>query len=121
MTSRYRLRYYFDENTPRAILVGLRRRGVDVVDVQEDGLAGKSDPVVMARAAELGRVLVSQDRDMLRHARSFQRDKRYFAGLVYASQKKVTIGLCVRELERIAAEGTADELEGNVVYLSLRR
>lgn len=37
------LAFYIDEHVPRAITIGLRLRGVDVLTVQEDGLKGKED------------------------------------------------------------------------------
>lgn len=58
-----------DENVPRAITGGLRLRGVDVLTVQEDGRRGLDDPRVLDRATELGRVLFSQDEDLLVEAR----------------------------------------------------
>jgi len=47
-----------------AITAGLRRRGVDVLTVQEDGAARFEDPALLDRATQLGRVLVSQDDDL---------------------------------------------------------
>ncbi len=55
------VRFYMDEHVSRAVTVGLRRRGLDVLTVQEDGRTGASDPAVLDRATELGRVLFSQD------------------------------------------------------------
>ena len=59
---------YMDEQVRGELTDGLRRRGVDVMTVQEDGREGAPDPAVLARASELGRVLFSQDRHMLGHA-----------------------------------------------------
>ena len=59
------MRLYLDEHVPSAITAGLRRLGVDVLTVQEDGLAGQADPVVFDRAVELGCLLYSQDKDFL--------------------------------------------------------
>jgi predicted nuclease of predicted toxin-antitoxin system len=54
-----------DEHIHRAITIGLRLRGIDVLTVQEDGRAGVSDPLVLDRATELNRVLFTQDDDFL--------------------------------------------------------
>lgn len=54
-----------DENVPRSVATGLRLRGVDFLTVQEDGWGGASDPEVLSRATELGRVLISRDDDLL--------------------------------------------------------
>lgn len=57
------LKLYMDEHMPRAVTVGLRLRGVDVLTVQEDARGGADDPAVLDRATELGRLLVTQDVD----------------------------------------------------------
>jgi len=52
-----------DENLDNTIIRGLLRRnlGVDIVRVQDIGLSGEDDPVVLAWAADEGRVLLSHD------------------------------------------------------------
>jgi predicted nuclease of predicted toxin-antitoxin system len=52
---------YMDHHVPRAITLGLRMRGVDVLTAFEDGASELSDPEVLDRAGALGRVLFSQD------------------------------------------------------------
>jgi hypothetical protein len=37
------IRFHLDENCPRAIAAGLRRRGIDVTTTPEAGLMGASD------------------------------------------------------------------------------
>lgn len=56
---------YMDEQVPKAITLGLRQRGVDVLTVQDDGFTTTPDPIVLDRATELGRVIFSQDDDFL--------------------------------------------------------
>ena len=46
--------------------VALRLRDIDVLTAQEDGSAELDDGLLLNRAAELGRVLISQDADLLR-------------------------------------------------------
>ncbi len=50
-----------DQHVPRAISVGLRLRGVDVVTAFEDGAGEMNDSELLNRASELGRVLFTQD------------------------------------------------------------
>jgi predicted nuclease of predicted toxin-antitoxin system len=59
------VRLYMDENVHGVITRGIRKRGVDVLTVQEDGYGGRDDPDVVDRATSLGRVLFSQDEDLL--------------------------------------------------------
>jgi hypothetical protein len=61
---------YMDAHVPSAVTAGLRRRGIDVLTSQEDGTDRLPDDQLLVRAAKLGRVLFSQDDDMLRLVRS---------------------------------------------------
>ena len=61
-----RLKFYMDEHVPKAVTEGLRRRGVDVITVQELGLQAAEDVRHLERAAQDGRVVVTQDTDFLR-------------------------------------------------------
>jgi|SRR5215471_4840330 len=55
-----------DVHVRRAVTIALRLRSIDVLTAQEDGSAELADDVLLERATELGRVLVSQDEDLLR-------------------------------------------------------
>ena len=68
----------------------------------------------LERATEMGRVLCSYDADFLRLARTFTDH----AGIVYAQQKKASIGGWVRELRALHARLTAEEVQGQVIFLS---
>jgi predicted nuclease of predicted toxin-antitoxin system len=113
------IRLYMDENVHGAITRGIRQRGADVVTVQEDGFGGRDDPEVLDRATSLGRLLFSQDEDLLAEAAHRQRNGILFAGVVFAAQEEVTIGQCVRDLELIAFAGTPEEFSDRVHYLPL--
>ena len=54
-----------DENVHGAITIGLRLRDVDVLTVQEDGYSGSPDPVILDRSTALGRIVFTQDRDLI--------------------------------------------------------
>jgi len=108
-----------DEHVHRAITAGLRLRGVDVLTAQEDGRRNVPDDVLLDRATELPRVLFSQDEDLLAEATRRQRDGIPFAGVVYAHQRRVTIGVCVHNLELIAKAANLDDLANHVEYLPL--
>lgn len=114
------LQLYMDENVHSAITQGLRQRGVDVLTVQEDGRKGADDPVLLDRATALGRVLFTQDTDLLAEGTRRQRAGEAFAGVVYAHQVRVPIGRCVQDLELLAGASDPGELSGQVVYLPLR-
>ena len=51
-----------------------------------------------------------RDADLLAEPRDRQRRGHAFAGVIYAHQLQVTLGQCVRDLDRIARAGEADDL-----------
>jgi hypothetical protein len=51
---------YMNQHVPRAITVGLRLRGVDVLTASEDGASRMDDAELLDRAGELGRVLFTR-------------------------------------------------------------
>lgn len=108
---------YADVHIPRAIVVGLRLRGVDIATAQDDASATLSDPALLDRATSLGRILVSFDSDLLREATRRQREAIPFAGLVYTHPSYITIGECVRQLELIARIGEPDDFANRVEFL----
>jgi hypothetical protein len=114
-----RIALYLDENVPRAVAIGLRLRGVDVITLEDDNCRGIADPLLLDRATELGRPLFSQDRDLLAEARRRQKEGAPFAGVIYAHRLQVTIGDCVRDLHLIAEVMEPDELASRVEFLPL--
>ncbi|MBW4495308.1 MAG: DUF5615 family PIN-like protein [Oscillatoria princeps RMCB-10] len=108
---------YMDEHVHGGITDGLRRRGVDVLTVQEDGRTGSPDPIIIDRATEIKRVIFTQDRDFLVEANRRQVEGVSFAGVIYAHQRLVTIGDCVRDLEIIAKASEPEDLVNRVQYL----
>ena len=71
---------YLDHHVPRAVAVGLRLRGVDVLTAAEDAADALDDPALLDRATAAGRVLFSQDDDLLAEARRRQAAGAPFGG-----------------------------------------
>lgn len=114
------VRLYMDVHVRRSITTGLRLRGVDVLTAQEDKAARLSDPQLLDRASEIDRVLFSQDDDLLAEATLRQREGRYFAGVVYAHQLRVSIGICIEDLELLAKVCEPEDFVNRVEFLPLR-
>lgn len=108
-----------DQHVPRAITVGLRMRGVDVLTAQEDGTSDWDDARLLDRATALGRVLFTQDVDLIIEATKRQEVGVPFAGVIYAHQLRTSIGQCIRDLEIIAKAGEPEDLENQIVFLPL--
>ena len=94
-------------------------RGVDVLTSQADGTTKFDDTQLLARATTLGRVLFSQDEDLLRVASDWQEHGSRFAGVIYAHQLRITIGQCVADLELIAHATDPDDWISRVEFLPL--
>jgi hypothetical protein len=109
-----------DVHVPAAITFGLRRRGIDVVTSQEDGTDRWPDDRLLNRSTELGRVLFSQDDDVLALAAQWQRQSQAFGGVIYAHQLSAGIGTLVKDLELVLSCCTAAELANRVTYLPLK-
>jgi hypothetical protein len=114
------IRYYADENVDGKILRGLRTRGVEVLTALEDQHNETDDRLVFSRATELGRVLLSQDEDMLRIAEHWQRSSIDFAGLIYAHKLRATVGQYIDDLDLIYQCETAEEYINRIERLPLR-
>lgn len=86
------LRLYLNHNVPRAVAEGLALRDVDVLTAYADGSHESLDPILLDRATELGRVLVSMDDDLLKEAARRQKAGIDFAGVLYGHQLSCSIG-----------------------------
>ncbi len=111
--------FYMDVHVPGAITAQLRRRGVEVLTATEEGANRLADERLLALATRLGRVLVTQDVRFRVMAEDWQRQKRPFAGLIFARQRRNQVGLYVTDLELVAKASDAAEWENVVARLPL--
>ncbi len=109
-----------DVHVPYAITTELRLRRADILTAQDDGASEFTDSQLLNRAAALGRLLFTQDNDLLREATRRQKRGERFAGVVYAHQLNITIGQCVTDLELIAQASEPEEWINRVEFLPLR-
>jgi len=108
---------YMNHHVPAAITEGLRRRSVDVLTAFEDGASLWDDEKLLARATELGRVLFSQDEDLLAVTHNWLNAGRDFSGLVYAHQQEITIGQAVKDLELIVKALGPDDMRNRIEFI----
>jgi hypothetical protein len=115
------LRFLTDENFDSRILAGLRRRRpeVDILRVQDVGLIGAEDPVILAWAAGDGRILMTHDAATIPPYAY----ERVLAGVAMLGVIEVPfqmpIGEAIEELLLIVDEGQPGDLENQVIYLPL--
>jgi len=110
---------YMDVHVPAAITRGLLLRGVDVLTAQLDETTRLDDPDLLDRATRLGRVLFSQDEDLLAEATKRQRSGVLFGGVIYAHQLHTTIGRAIQDLQILADAGTTQDFANRIQYLPL--
>lgn len=113
------LKLYMDHHVPRAITIGLRMRSVDVITAQEDAASSLSDSDLLDRASKLGRVLFTQDDDLVVEAVRRQREAIHFSGVIYAHQLRTSIGRCIKDLELIASAGEPEDMANRIEFLPL--
>lgn len=104
----------------RAVVEGLRARGVEILTAQADGAGKLDDPDLLDRAMTLERVLFTQDEDLLAEGVRRQRAGVDFAGIIYAHQMRVTIGRCIQDLELMAKVLDLADMANRIEHLPLR-
>ena len=106
------IRYYADEHVAKAVVIGLRLRGVDAVKVSETGLLGADDDVHLKFTLTQRRAIFTQDDDFLRLAAR----GHAHAGIVYAPQQ-TSVGHIIRGLTLIHHVLSAEEMMGKIEFL----
>lgn len=106
------VRYYTDEHVAKAVIRGLRLRGIDVLTASEADMLGATDEEHLHRAAENARVIFTQDDDFLRLA---ARGHEH-TGIVYAPQH-TPISTMISGLMRIYQIVTLDEMRNHIEFL----
>lgn len=116
------LPYFLDECVHGGLLEALLQLQprLDVVRVQDVGLGSTDDRVILARAADEGRLVITNDRSTLigfAYERVLAGER--MPGVVVLNQA-MSLGDTVEQLAIISVCSTAEELEGTVNYLPLR-
>jgi predicted nuclease of predicted toxin-antitoxin system len=110
------LRLYADECVDGRVLAGLRRRGIDIVSAQDEGLLSTPDQQHMQRASELGRVVVTADQDFLAIVSDLRRRGGPFPGLFYI-QHGTPVGETVRNIADAAEILDPPDMENWVEWI----
>ncbi len=104
------LKLYMDHNSHGGIVAGLRKRGIDLITAESDGMADADDEPLLQRAADLGRVVFTQDVDFIEIAGNWIESGRNFAGVIYARQMGLNVGVVLRDVELIATVLEPEEM-----------
>jgi hypothetical protein len=116
------IRLLADENFNNDVVRGVRRRnpGIDIVTVQDVGLSGAEDPVVLEWASRVARILLTHDvATMMNYAKDRVQQALPMPG-VFEIGRHVSIRMAIDEIEILAECSAEGEWEGQVRYLPLR-
>lgn len=115
------LRFLVDEDFDNDIVRGMLRHlpTLDIVRVQDVDLSGTSDPIVLAWAAQDGRVVLTHDvSTMTAHAYARVTSSLPMPG-VFAVSQLAPISQVIEELVLLAQCSLPGEWEGQVRYVPL--
>ena len=107
------MKFYLDEHIPKGVVEGLRRRGVDVLTVQEAGRSGESDEKQLAFAAREGRALITFDDDFLR----LDATGIPHAGIIFSQTGRHTVGELIESLMLIANVIEPNEMKNHIEFV----
>lgn len=116
------LRFLADENFNNQIVRGVLRRNsdIDIVRVQDVGLAEADDPTVLEWAAQNGRIVITHDVTTMTNFAY----ERVQAGLsmpgLFEVSRRVAVGLAIEEILLLDECSLEGEWEGQVRFLPLR-
>lgn len=108
---------YADEHLHYGIVAGLRRRGMDVVRVQERGQCGMDDEILLATATAESRLMLSNDHDFLIIHSNWQAAGRSHPGIIYWHQTKLPVSQAIRRIIDYAAFTSPGDAANVVHYL----
>lgn len=106
-----------DEHVHHAIVQALRRRGVDVVTVQDRGQRGAEDIVLLRQALQEQRVMLTNDHHFLGLAAQCAAKQEVFAPIFYWQQQRRTVGEMVRRIIREASRFSYSDVCSQVFFL----
>ena len=102
----------------RALLRGLRSRGIDVTTVLDEGRVGDSDRAQLAYARQIKRVLYSFNvRDFCRLHKEYLTEGRSHAGIVVVYRQRYSSGEQLRLLLKLAGMKSAEDMTNTLLFL----
>jgi hypothetical protein len=108
--------FYLDENINPEIAKQLKRNGIDAITVRDLDELGDSDLNHLKRAHQMGHVLCTHDQDYLRmNAEGIEH-----SGIAFGEQYQADVGGWVKALKNLHATKTAEEMIGQVRFLSVK-
>ena len=107
------MKFYLDEHIPKAVAEGLRRRGIDVLTIQDAGRVGDPDRKQLAFAAMKRRVLVTFDDDFL----ALDAAGAPHSGIVFSQAGRRSVGELIESLVLIANVIEPEEMRNHIEFI----
>ena len=107
-----KIRFYTDEHVAKAVIRGLRQRGVDVLTTPQADTLHATDEAHLKFALDEQRVIFTQDDDFLKLAAT----GKPHAGIIYAPQH-TPISQIIQGLMLVYQVLEAEEMMDNIEYL----
>jgi hypothetical protein len=111
------LKAYADEHVVFGLVQALRRRGMDIVRVQDRGRVQVDDAQLLDEALSDERVMLTNDTDFLVLAARRAEQQQRFAPIFYWPQQRRSIGQLVRSIIREASRHDYDAACSQVFFL----
>jgi hypothetical protein len=110
-----------DENFSGVVIRGLQRRlsGLDLVRVQDVGLAQTDDPIILAWAASEGRIVLTHDRETMPNFAYDRVQKGLPMPGMFLVSDLMPTGQAIDELMLAIQCGTQEEWAGRVIFFPL--
>ena len=107
------MKFYLDEHIPKAVAEGLRRRGIDVLTMQDAGRMGDPDRKQLAFAVMKRRVLVTFDDDFL----ALDAAGAPHSGIVFSQAGRRSVGELIENLVLIANVIEPEEMRNHIEFI----
>lgn len=113
------IRLYVDEDAmARALISGLRARGIDVTTVLDEGMVEKADIAQLEYATQQGRVLYTFNVGHFcqLHTEFIAQGKSH-TGIVVVYRQRYSVGEQIRRLSNLINTKSAEEMRGSLHFL----
>lgn len=113
------IRLYVDEDAmARAVVQGLRARGIDVITVLDAGMSEQDDRAQLEYAAAQGRVLYTFNVGHFYQLHSeYLTQGKSHAGIILVYRQRYSIGEQIRRLLRVINTKSAEEMKNDIHFL----
>jgi predicted nuclease of predicted toxin-antitoxin system len=112
-----RVKIYVDENIDYRVVKGLKRRGVNIITVQETLNLAKSDETQLEYAKSIDALFFTHDDDFLKIAKRWKSGGKSHNGIVYVHQTKLSVGEIIRKLRLLSETVSLKKMKNHIEFL----